>query len=79
MSTEQPVARPKTNGAVIFALIMSLLWLGGIGSVLGLVFGVAGARQCDRTGESGHAVGVIAAVLGLLGAFAGMLYIASGG
>ncbi|GAA4775053.1 hypothetical protein GCM10023200_04420 [Actinomycetospora chlora] len=64
-----------TSGTAIFALLMSLLWLGGIGSVLGLIFGIIGARECDRTGQAGHGVATAAALLGFFGLlFSPVLY-----
>ena len=63
---QQPTARP-TSGTAIFALIMSLLWLGGIGSLLGLILGISSAKECDRTGEGGHGLATAAAILGGFG------------
>ena len=64
----QPPAPPRTtNGTAIFALIVSLLWIGGIGSIIGLIFGIVGAKECDRTGQPGHGLATAAAILGFFG------------
>lgn len=70
-----PQARPQTNGTSVFAFIMALLWLGGIGSILGLIFGIVGAKECERTGEAGSGLATAAAVLGLLGTIAAFFMI----
>lgn len=72
----QPVSRP-TSGTAIFALIMSLLWLGGIGSILGLILGITSAKECDRTGEPGHGIATAAAILGFFGLLLMFVAIAS--
>lgn len=63
----EPAPTRLTNGTASVALVMSLLWLLGVGALLGLVLGVVAARQCHRTGESGRGVAVAAIVLGVLG------------
>jgi hypothetical protein len=46
---------------------MSLLWLFGVGSLLGLILGISSAKECDRTGEAGHGLATAAAILGFFG------------
>lgn len=67
-----PYGRPpyaRTNGMAIAALILSLLWLGGIGSVLGICFGVAAVRKIGRSEgwETGSGMAIAGVILGILG------------
>lgn len=59
--------RRKVNGTAIFALIMSWMWLIGIGSLLGLIFGIISVRECQRRDEAGEVVGHLAWISGLVG------------
>ena len=67
----QPVAT-GTNGMAIASFVLGLLWLGGLGSLLAVVFGVIGRRQTRETGQSGKGLagwGLGLGILGLIGAF----------
>ena len=47
-----PGSSPKlggTNGLVVAGLVLSILWIGGLGSVLGLTFGVVALSQIRRS------------------------------
>lgn len=72
---QQPATR-ATNGTAIFAFIMSLLWLGGIGSLIGLILGISSAKECDRTGEGGHGLATAAAILGVFGLLVALVALA---
>lgn len=67
MFIQQPAVARPTNGTAIFAFVMSLMWIFGIGSILGLIFGIVAARECNRTGEPGNGLATAAAILGFLG------------
>jgi hypothetical protein len=62
-----PVA--KTNGMAVASLVLGLLWFGGLGSLLALVFGYTAKSQIDRSGgrESGRGLALAGIVLGWIG------------
>lgn len=60
-----------TNGLSIASLVLSLLWLVGLGSLLGVIFGVIARRQIRRQPQRGEGMalaGLIIGVVGLIGA-----------
>jgi hypothetical protein len=70
-----PPARRATNGFAIAALVLGILWLGGLGAVCALVFGLVALKQIKRSGgtQSGHGMALAGAILGgvgILGAIA---------
>lgn len=70
--TEGP-ALPATNGLAIASLILSLLWLFGLGSLLAIVFALVALRQIKASNEAvggkGLAfAGLIVGICGLIGA-----------
>ena len=63
----------KTNGLAIASLVLSIVWLGGLGAVLAVVLGflARGAikkSQGAQTGEGLALVGIIIGLIGILGA-----------
>jgi hypothetical protein len=43
-----PISRRHgTNGLAIASLVLGILWLGGLGSILALVFGYIAKKQID--------------------------------
>lgn len=67
------VVQRRTNGLSIAALVLGIVWLGGIGSVLALIFGLVARRQirdsAGRQGGSGMATaGVVLGIVGIVGA-----------
>jgi hypothetical protein len=80
-STPSPAAgfgtppRRVTNGFAIAALVLGILWLGGLGAVFALVFGLVALKQIKRSGgtQSGDGLALAGAILGgvgILGAIA---------
>lgn len=59
----------RTNRLAIASLVLSILWLGWIGSVLGVVFGFLAHRQIRRTqnAQRGNTLASAGIVLGVLG------------
>jgi hypothetical protein len=59
----------KTNGMAIASLVLSLVWLCGIGSILAVVFGYMGKKQIDRSGgaETGRGIAIAGIVIGWIG------------
>src|SRR3954466_9998731 len=63
-TSERPAAR--TNRLAVWALVLAVLTLGGIGSVLGIVLGAKARRQSRDTGERGGGLALAAIVVGVL-------------
>jgi hypothetical protein len=73
IQTHAPPARPeatgsspRTNRMAIWALVLAIVTLGGIGSVLGIVLGAKARRQTEQTGERGAGLALAAIVVGVL-------------
>lgn len=64
-----PPPRRSTNGLAIASLVLGILWLGGLGSVLALIFGLVALRQIKQSGkgQSGHGFAVAGTILGGVG------------
>src|SRR3954451_4408015 len=63
-TSERPAAR--TNRLAVWALVLSVLTLGGIGSVLGIVLGAKARREANETGERGSGIALAAIVVGVI-------------
>ena len=76
----------KTSGLAIASLILGILWLGGVGAVLALIFGIAGKSRINHSegqqGGQGLAnAGIILGIIGIVGAvllYAGIALAAHG-
>lgn len=76
MSTQQPATRAappsaphatqRTSKMAIWSLVLSILWLGGAGSVAGILLGVSARRRIAGTGERGAGVAIAGIVVGVL-------------
>ena len=64
-----------TNGLSIASLVLGILWIGGIGSILALIFGYTGLRQIRQRNESGRGMAIAGIVLGWVGVSGLMLLI----
>lgn len=65
---EDPKA--KVSGFAVAGLLCSLLWLGGIGSAMGLLFGYVGKQQTVRRERRGDIIANAALLLGAIGLIA---------
>ncbi len=61
---------PPTNTMAILALVFAFVF-----SPLGIVFGVIGRRQIDRTGEGGRGLATAGLVVGIIFTAIAVLYI----
>lgn len=59
--------RRDTNGLAIAALILGIVWLGGIGALLAIILGSVALRQIKRSGESGRGLAIAGLTLGIIG------------
>jgi VIT1/CCC1 family predicted Fe2+/Mn2+ transporter len=48
-----PPATQRTNKMAIWSLILSIVWLGGLGSLAGIFMGISARRRIAWTGERG--------------------------
>src|SRR5579872_763166 len=66
--------RPQqTNGLAVASLVLSLVWLLGVGSLLAVIFGLRARRQIRQSGgyqggEGLATAGLVIGIIGLLGA-----------
>jgi hypothetical protein len=67
----------KTNGLAIASLVCSLVWLGGLGSILAVIFGFIARGQIKRseaaTESSGRVQGNGLAIAGIIVGFVGLV------
>ena len=73
-----PPTTQRTNKKAIWSLVLSIIWLGGLGSVAGIIFGIAARRQIAQSGERGAGLataGIIVGVVTLLVAIAYWLFL----
>jgi hypothetical protein len=54
------------SGYAIAGFVLSLLGLFGVGSVLGIIFGVIGRRRAQTSGQKGEGLAVAAIIVGIV-------------
>jgi len=59
--------RRETNGPAVVSLVLGILWLGGIGSILAIIFGWVALREIDEWDEGGRGMAVAGVTLGIVG------------
>jgi len=64
--------QPDTNGFAVASLVLSLVWIGGIGSILAVIFSITGRRrikasQGRETGEGLATAGLVIGLVGIVG------------
>jgi hypothetical protein len=67
----------STNGLAIASLVLSIFWLGGLASVLAIIFGIVARRQIRSSGgrQGGDGVAVAGLVIGIVGLVAVVLFL----
>ena len=68
-----PAMLPGTNGLAIVALVVSLCLGLGLGSILGLAFGIAALHQIKRRPQNGHGLAMAAVVISAITGLAGVI------
>jgi hypothetical protein len=63
----------ETSGFAIASLVLGIVWLGGLGSVLGIIFGAKAKQDIRRSwgrlaGEGLATAGIVLGILGIMGA-----------
>lgn len=59
--------RPGTNGLAVASLVLSLVWIYGIGSLLAILFARSAKKQIAKTGQAGRGLATAGAVIGWIG------------
>ena len=75
-----PQAPNRTNRMAIWSLVLSILTLGGLGSIAGIWLGAVARRKVAETGERGRGLaiaGIIVGVVTLLFAIGYWIFIAT--
>jgi hypothetical protein len=72
------IMRAGTNGMAIASLVLGIVWLGGIGAVLALIFGMKARKQIDWSNgtQGGRGMATAGIVLGIIGIIGAVLYLA---
>jgi hypothetical protein len=71
--SSNPSPPARTSGFAIAALVLSLIWLGGLGSMLAVVFGSKAKQDIRRSsgdlgGDGMATAGIVLGILGIMGA-----------
>lgn len=61
-----PPATQRMNKMAIWSLVLSVLWLGGLGSLAGILMGFSARRRIASTGERGAGLAVAGIAVGLI-------------
>jgi Domain of unknown function (DUF4190) len=61
-----PPATERTSRMAIWSLVLAILTLGGLGSLAGIVLGVAARRRIAMTGESGRGLAIAGTIVGVI-------------
>ena len=77
-----PPGARRTNPLAVAAVVLSLAWLGGLGSLLAVIFAIAATSQIRRsrgaeTGEGLAVAGLVLGIIGLIGAVVVWLLVAT--
>lgn len=68
MTSPDSAGRPRRHsGTAVAGLTLSILWIFGVGSTLGLVLGWSDIRRCRREQRPVSGVAVAAVVIGAIG------------
>lgn len=64
-----PQVQARTNGLAVASLVLGIVWMGGIGSLLAIIFGVSakGQIKSSQGTQSGAGMATAGVVLGCLG------------
>jgi len=65
-SVTSPPATRRVSRKAIWSLVLSILWLGGVGAIAGILLGVSARHQIARTGERGNGVAVAGIAVGVI-------------
>lgn len=61
-----PPATPRISRRAIWSLVLSIVWLGGVGSAAGIMLGISARRRIAGTGERGSGLAIAGIVVGVI-------------
>lgn len=70
-----PVPSRPFSGAAIASFVLSLLWLGGVGSLIALVLSIKAMRETRDGTHGGQGLAVAALILSILGVLSSALVV----
>jgi hypothetical protein len=73
---EGVVIRSSTNGMAVASLVLGVLWIGGLGALLALIFSIRARKQIDWSNgtQGGRGMATAGLVLGIVGLIGAVLY-----
>jgi uncharacterized membrane protein YgcG len=71
---QQQSVTPRMNRLAVWALVLAVLTLGGVGSILGIVLGARARRQVEQSGERGSGVALSAIIVGVVTTLVAIAY-----
>ena len=74
-TTDKRTAPAVHDGCAIASLILSLVWLGGLASLLGVIFGAMSEHEAKRQMRRTSGLAIAGQVIGVLGILAVVGYI----
>jgi VIT1/CCC1 family predicted Fe2+/Mn2+ transporter len=69
-----PAAIQRTNKMAIWSLVLSIITLGGLGSLAGIALGLAARSKITQTGERGHGLALAGIIIGVVTLVAAIAY-----
>lgn len=69
-----PPATQRFDRRAIWSLVLSILTLGGVGSVAGIMLGVSARRRIAQTGERGTGLAMAGIVIGVISLLIAIAY-----
>jgi hypothetical protein len=73
-TTYAPPAPQRTSRKAIWSLILSIVWLGGLGSLAGIMLGISARRQTAVTGERGSGLAIAGIIVGVVTLITAVVY-----
>lgn len=73
-SPYQLSAAARTNRMAIWSLVLSIVAIGGVGSIAGMALGVRAHRRISDTGERGRGLAIAAVIVGVMTLFLSIAY-----
>ena len=64
-TTYQPTVQ-RTSRKAIWSLVLSVIWIGGLGSLAGIALGASARREIPQTGERGRGLALAGIVVGIV-------------
>jgi len=61
-----PPSTQRTSKMAVWSLVLSILWLGGLGSLAGIMLGFGARRKIPQTGERGYGLAMAGIIVGVV-------------